>query len=248
MALNIQHSEHPIQLRWEPSSGEGTDLPPRLTKQSAGHEVQRLEGGLVTRNDDERRRMARVLHDTTAQNLAALSINLALAARENDPQRIQAILAECFSLTDECLEEVRAVSSMLHPPLLDDFGLESALRLFLDQYARRTGISVELRSSGSIGRLPPELELGAFRIAQETLFDREHDRGTSRAEVVLSRTNSEFRMMVRDWAPQAGGGAGPSESIALGGISERARLLGGSIEIDRSESGTKVCAIFRMED
>jgi two-component system NarL family sensor kinase len=218
-------------------------LVPDAPGNQAGQVMETLAGGLLNRQDDEHRRLARILHDTTTQNLAALSMNLAMAAQEGDPQRVQAILAQCSSLTDLCLQEVRTLSGTLHPPLLDELGLESALRTFLDSYQRRTGIQVELQVSGGMGRLSRELELAGFRIAQQSLFNVEQHSGSENVRVELSRTRSQFEMLVRDWGKGPGAGAF-GDDFSLGGMRERARLLGGLVEVRAANPGTEVRATF----
>ncbi len=218
-----------------------------LINPSGLDQFEKLAGEVLHRNDDERRRMARNLHDTTAQNLAALSIKLALMARERDLHRIQAIAAECSILTDECLQELRLLSSSLHPPLLDELGLESALLAFVDAYHERTGIPVELITHGNIGRLPPELELVAFRTIQESLFDLEQHSSNAKAQVALELTSSELHLVVRDWGGDAGQSGSAGKGLELGGMRERVLLLGGTLEVFDANPGRAIRAIFRMD-
>ncbi len=208
-------------------------------------ELRNLAGKLLKLYDEERRRIARELHDTTAQNLAALSMNLAmLAPARTSPGRDAEIIAECSSLTEECLKEVRSLSYMLHPPLLDELGLESALRTFIALYERRTGVAVTLDLNAPLGRLDPEVELGAFRIAQESLFNVQRHSGSVRAEVRLSRLNAAFEVEVRDWGVGITGEAARGDGLGIAGMRERVRLLGGQLEIQPAEPGTLVRAIF----
>ena len=216
--------------------------------ENAGQDFQKLAGRLLNLYDDERRRIARQLHDTTAQNLAALSMNLTmLAEAKHDPERSQAILNECTSLTEECLKEVRSLSYMLHPPLLDELGLESALRAFIPLYERRTGVAAELVLQGQLGRLSPEVELAAFRVAQECLFNVHDHSGSGRAEVQLARTAAGFEVIVRDWGKGMGSGAISGKSVGIAGMRERVRLLGGRLEIGPADPGTVIRAVFPRE-
>jgi PAS domain S-box-containing protein len=216
--------------------------------ESAERDLQKLAGRILNLYDDERRNIARELHDTTAQNLAALSMNLTmLAAAIEDPDRARKILNECSLVTEECLKEVRSLSYMLHPPLLDELGLESAMRAFVDLYRRRTGVSVDLVCE-NLGRLRREEELAAFRIAQEGLFNVHHHSASDRAQVRLVRRDNRLEVTVRDWgkgiSPEA---ASSNQSLGIAGMRERARLLGGQLDISPADPGTLVRAEFHVE-
>lgn len=207
----------------------------------------RLPGRLLALYDDERRSIARELHDTTAQNLAALSMNLTmLAAAIGDRERALPILEECNALTEECLREVRALSYTLYPPLLDELGLGAALRSFVELYQRSSRIEVEFRA-GALPRLPRELELASFRVAQEALLNVHRHSGSPRAEVQLHAFDSHIELTVRDWGKGIGSGAPAGEGIGIAGMKERARLLGGTVEIESADPGTRVHAVFPTE-
>lgn len=212
-------------------------------------ELRTLAGRLLKLYDEERRRIARELHDTTAQNLAALSMNLTMLGNlRPDSARGAEVLAECMSLTEECLKEVRSLSYMLHPPLLDELGLETALRTFITLYERRTGITVALISETLVGRLSPEVELGAFRIAQESLFNVHRHSGSVRAEVRLAKSEDRFQVTVRDWGVGISTEEARGETLGIAGMRERVRLLGGQLEIGPAVPGTLVHAVFRLEN
>jgi two-component system NarL family sensor kinase len=211
-------------------------------------DFQKLAGGLLNLYDEERRRIARELHDTTAQNLAALSMNLTmLGSAMTDTGRAPALLKECEALTEECLKEVRSLSYMLHPPLLDELGLETALRAFISLYERRTGVAVDLILRGQGGRLAPEVELAAFRIAQEGLFNVQRHSGSKQAEVRLSHRDGSFEVAVRDWGKGVEPHLNLGGGVGIAGMRERVRLLGGQLEIGPVDPGTVVRAKFPME-
>ncbi len=216
--------------------------------QSSERDLQKLAGRLLNLYDDERRNIARELHDTTAQNLAALSMNLTmLASVLEDPVRARKILEECSAVTEECLREVRSLSYMLHPPLLDELGLESAIRAFIDLYKRRTGVSVEF-TCDNFGRLRREEELAAFRIAQEGLFNVHRHSGSARAEVRLTRRDTWLDVTVRDWGKGIDADiAVSSTSLGIAGMRERARLLGGKLDVVNADPGTLVRAEIHVE-
>ena len=205
--------------------------------------------------DDERRRLARELHDTTVQNLVALKFDLARAqdrAGSLDP-KFQEIMAKSMELAEQCIREIRTLSYTLHPPLLEERGLASALRLFAEGFSQRSGVSVALAFPEDIGRLPHEVELAGFRIVQECLSNVHRHSKSQTARVAVERNDDHFTLEVSD----GGVGLPGSESehrheaeergIGIRGMRERARLLGGSIEIVSSPSGTCVRAILPVE-
>ena len=209
--------------------------------------LEELAGRILNVYDDERRGIARELHDTTAQNLAALSMNLTmLSGVIEDRQRASAILAECNSLTDECLKEVRSLSYMLHPPLLDELGLTFALRSFVELFERRTGVSVDL-AVGGFPRLRSSLELGLFRVAQEALFNVHRHAGTKKAEVTIAASDTEVEVTVRDWGKGIPSDAILRNTLGIAGMRERVRSLGGRLEVGPADPGTLVHAVFPLE-
>jgi signal transduction histidine kinase len=215
--------------------------------QQAEDDSRRLAGRLLNLYDDERKSIARELHDKAAQNLAALSMNLAmLGSALDDKSRAVAILKECTDLAEETLKEVRSLSYMLHPPLLDELGLESALRSFIDLFQRRTDVKVELVLNQA-GRVAPHIELAAFRIAQEGLFNVQRHSASKRAELRVSRLESSLEVIVRDWGKGIEGDEAIGNSLGIAGMRERARLLGGQLEIVRADPGTMVRAVFPVE-
>lgn len=209
---------------------------------------RQLAGRLLHLYDEERRRIARELHDTTAQNLAALSMNLVMLFEAiSDPERSRAILAECNTLTEECLKEIRSLSYMLYPPLLDELGLESALRAFLRMYERRTGITVDLVLHTQITRMDPQIELGVFRVAQEGLFNVQRHSGSEKAELRIEQRERRILVSVRDWGKGVREGAISPDSVGIAGMRERVHLLGGQFHIGPAAPGTLLRAVFPME-
>jgi PAS domain S-box-containing protein len=214
-----------------------------------------LSAKITRLQDDERRRLARELHDTTVQNLVALKFGLAQAQERVgtlDP-KLQEILAESAELAEQSIREIRTLSYTLHPPMLDERGLASALRLFAEGFSQRSGVSVDLAFPEDIGRLPQEVELAGFRIVQECLSNVHRHSKSQTARVAVELNDDHFTLEVSD------GGVGLPESesehwheaeergIGIRGMRERARQLGGSIEIDSSPSGTRVRAIIPVE-
>jgi signal transduction histidine kinase len=200
-------------------------------------ELRRLSGRLLRFEDEERRRLARELHDSTAQQLAALSMNLSVVSEEGGSlnPRAQRALTESIDLADMSLREIRTVSYLLHPPELDELGLRSALARYTDGFVQRSGIQVELDASSDLGRLPQDMETTIFRIVQECLTNIHRHSGSGTASIRLVRSGSELTMEVRD----AGVGIHPDAHPGVGIASMRERLeqLGGRLEI-ASRPGT----------
>ena len=134
-------------------------------------ELHELAATLVHIQDDERRRIGRDLHDSTGQALVALELSLTRLARAVEPpsNSARALVDDCVTLARQCSTEIRTASYLLHPPLLDEIGLLSALRWLADGLRQRSGIKIELELPESMERLPPEHELAIFRVAQEAL-------------------------------------------------------------------------------
>jgi signal transduction histidine kinase len=213
------------------------------------NDLRTLANRLMHTQDEERRRIAALLHDTTAQDLAALKMLLAklnrAADRLNDGERNA--LAQSIALVEQSMTEVRTVSYLLHPPLLDDAGLVSALRWYARGFAERSGIKVDLDLPESLERLPRETETVLFRIAQESLTNIHRHAGSETASIRLRRHAEMLALEIEDRGhgiPRAsleqitsgGGGAG----VGIAGMSERTKELGGRLEVTSSDHGTTV--------
>jgi len=147
-----------------------------------------LSNRLLSVQDDERQRLARELHDSTAQNLSALGMNLSGLldeAPETLSSHARLVLAESIKLADQCIEEIRTFAYLLHPPVLDVLGLESALKTYVGGFERRRGIRVELMIPPHLGRLPKSVETAIFRIVQESLVNIHRHSGSQVARICL---------------------------------------------------------------
>jgi signal transduction histidine kinase len=163
-------------------------------------EYRQLCNRLLTLQDEERRRLALELHDTTAQNLAVLIMNLALLEQSEPALDAESrrTLAESRSLADECCRDVRMRAYLLHPPLLDEAGLVSAVRWFSDGFTKRSGIHVVM-ILGDIGRLPRPIETALFRVVQESLTNvHRHASTTTRVVIDLTTTGDAIALEIRD--------------------------------------------------
>lgn len=209
-----------------------------------GARLRALSSQIIKAQEEERLRIARELHDETAQALASLLVRQRVAERTTDPEALQRTMADLRALTSEALEGVRRMALELRPTMLDDLGLVAAVEAFARQFGQRTGIPVEVRVARRPDRLPPEVELVAFRVIQEALSNVARHSGASRAEVGLSAGPELLVVTVAD--DGRGFDLTPAldsreRSLGLFGMRERAALVGGRLRIDsRPARGTRV--------
>jgi two-component system, NarL family, sensor kinase len=220
-------------------------------RKRAEDELRELTTRLLRLRDDERRRLARELHDSVGQMLAALRINSALIETESNSlsPRAGAAVLENARWIEEISSEIRTISHLLHPPLLDEVGLKSALTWYVDGLAERAGIKINLDISSEIGRLPEEQEVAIFRVVQECLTNVHRHSGSVTASVRLTTSAETIEVEVMDQGKginrerltelqRAGAGVG------LRGMRERTRQFGGSLEITSGPHGTLVTTRF----
>jgi PAS domain S-box-containing protein len=206
--------------------------------------LAQLSGRLLQMQDEERRRIARELHDTTGQNLGALSINLSLLLSTGGlDKRAREMLEECIALTDACVSEIRTMSYLLHPPLLDELGLVSALRSYCDGYAERTGLEIELSLPDTMTRLPQAIEIALFRIVQEGLANVHRHSGSPSATLRLKHFPDRVELELTDQGRGLPPGTLPS-GVGIAGMRERARQLGGRLTIGSSEAGATLHVVL----
>jgi signal transduction histidine kinase len=215
-------------------------------RKTAEAELRRLSGRLLRLEDQERRRLARDLHDTTAQMLAALSMNLSVVSGSADVlnPRAHASLEEAATLADQCLREVRTLSYLLHPRELDDWGLTPALTRYIDGFIQRSGIQVEVDVSPDLGRLPQDVETAVFRVVQECLTNIHRHSGSRTARLRLIRDPSHLVLEVED----AGHGIGQDapSGVGIASMRERVQQLNGRLEIDSRPGGTTIRATIPL--
>src|SRR5436309_5190572 len=208
------------------------DITRREETERALHE---LSGRLLHLRDEEQRRIARELHDSTAQKVSALAMNLAVLDRISGALGTEErrALAESLALADECSRELRDLASLLHPPLLDDVGLESALQWYADSFGRLTGIMVSMDISPRLVRLGREIETTIFRIVQECLNNIQHHSGSKTAAIRIHTSDGVVTVEVADHGrgipAEFARGAGPG--VGIPGMRGRVQQLGGQFEI-----------------
>jgi signal transduction histidine kinase len=221
-----------------------------ITKRKQAEQLlKQLSARLLQLQDEERRRIARELHDSHAQSLAALAMNLAIlnkSAKTLDPRARQA-LAESLALSEACVREIRTISYLLHPPFLDEAGLASALRWYVDGFSQRSGIQVQLDVPAELGRLSRGVETTLFRIVQECLSNIHRHSGSPTAHIRIAPDSTQITLEVWDnghgMPPEMLNSAGePVAGLGVGiaGMQERVCQLQGKMEIYSSRRGTRV--------
>jgi PAS domain S-box-containing protein len=221
-------------------------------RKQAEENFRELSARLLQLQDEERRRFARELHDSTGQMLAALDMNLTplVETGNNLDLTTRKAITECLQIVKDLSNEVRTMSHLLHPPLLDEAGLSSAVRWYLEGFSERSKIIVQLQIPEEIGRLPRDLETAAFRIVQECLTNVHRHSASPTVSISISRTSQEVRVEIKD----EGKGIPPEKrveldspgkaGVGLRGMRERIRQLGGRLEIQsrKDRSGSVVIA------
>jgi PAS domain S-box-containing protein len=207
---------------------------------------------LLSTQDEERRRIGRELHDSLGQYLAMLKMNLdsLQLAFGSQPNGRCEELAQCIRLAEDSLKEVRTISYLLYPPMLEEMGLQSAIPWYLEGFTKRSGIQTNFEVEGSFRRLAREVELALFRVVQESLTNVHRHSGSPTAKVTLSITNGAVVLRIRDQgkgiAPELLEESGEdwlgSLGVGVRGMSERVRQLGGKLEVTSAANGTTVLA------
>jgi signal transduction histidine kinase len=215
----------------------------------ANASLRQLSARLLTLQDDERRRIASHLHDSTGGWITALAMNLSVVQGEakNLSAKAKIVLADSLEMLRDMSDDLRTVSHLLHPPLLDEMGLQSALRWYVDEFSKRSQIPVELEISPGLRRLARDCETAIFRIVQEALTNVHRHSGSPRASICLTRDHGEVHLEVRDWGTGIQAmhhGMPPPNGVGLQGMRERIRQLGGQFEVRSTAKGTSVVAKF----
>jgi two-component system NarL family sensor kinase len=217
-------------------------------------ELQKLSQKLLKVQDDERRKLARDLHDSTGQTLAALKISISfLEASCKLTPSITAFVTEVSSLADQAIEEIRTMSYLLHPPLLDEIGFACAAEWFVEGFAKRSGIHVALDIEPIRDRLPMRIEIVLFRVLQESLTNVHRHSGASNVRVSFQRLPENLVLEIRD----NGHGIPPDRlsrlqqtsaetGVGLAGMRERLHEMNGALEMESDAQGTSMRAILPL--
>lgn len=212
-------------------------------------QLEILNARMTRLQDEERRRIARELHDSVGQLLAAISMNSVLVEAEFHKLSADAVkrVSENAAMVEEASRQIRTISHLLHPPLLDEVGLASALRWYVEGFSKRSKIGTKLDIPQELAGLPKEMELSIFRVVQECLTNIHRHAGSPTAEIRITQDEACLRVEIED----AGKGiplekqSGSAHSgVGLRGMRERVRLLNGTLQIQSSDHGTRVTAVL----
>jgi PAS domain S-box-containing protein len=221
---------------------------------AANENLRELSGRLLQLQDEERRRIARELHDSVGQLLAAISMNTVTIKAESEklsPAAAEALF-HTSRMIDEILSQIRTISHLLHPPLLDEAGLASALDWYVNGFSQRSNIDVSLDMPNELGRLSRELELTIFRVVQESLTNIHRHSGSTTASIQITCDDGRLSLQIRD----TGTGMSPTKAIALKtggsgvglrGMRERLAQVGGDLTLQSDGNGTLVTAILPLD-
>jgi PAS domain S-box-containing protein len=210
-------------------------------------ELRELSGRLLESQDVERRHIARELHDSAGQTLAALGMSLARLAQDakNSPDQLAKGIGDAEGLVQHLTQEIRTTSYLLHPPMLDEIGLSSALSWCVQGLAERSSLQIDLKVPENFGRLPSEMELLLFRLVQESLTNIHRHSGSKTAQIRIEREESNVHVEIED----QGRGMSPERlaeirsqgtGVGISGMRERVRHFRGDLVIESNRFGTKV--------
>jgi signal transduction histidine kinase len=214
-------------------------------------ELRTLSARLIATQDEERRHIARDLHDSVGQLVAVLSMNNGSALREADKLNLESagVLRQNALLVEQLSKGIRTISHLLHPPLLDEVGLMPAIQSFAGGFAERSNIEVTVDLSPEIGRLAPNVEISIFRIVQECLTNVYRHSGSKTARIKV--WPSQEKLLVVQVCDEGRGipleeritmSLGTNPGVGLSGMRERVRELGGTLEVQSDDNGTTVTA------
>jgi PAS domain S-box-containing protein len=220
--------------------------------QASEKSLRQLSLHLLRTQDEERRRIGRDLHDSLGQNLAVLKMKLdSLVNRPSgNPATDMNDLKQCSQLTEESVKEVRTISYLLYPPMLEEMGLKSAIPWYLEGFMKRSGIKTTFEISRNFQRLPSEIELALFRVLQESLTNVHRHSGSDTADISLFMVDGAAVLEVRDQGKglktqnfeKSGEDWVGALGVGLRGMTERIRQVGGSLDIVSAADGTTIAA------
>lgn len=222
----------------------------------ANDNLRDLSSRLQQIRDEERRQIARELHDSVGQLLAALGMNIAVVQSQShqlDSSGARAV-SENAAMVEQISREIRTISHLLHPPLLDVAGLASALRWYVDGFSERSKIKVTLEIPEQFGRLSDEMEIAIFRMVQECLTNIHRHSGGSSAAIRVREENHRVLVEVQDQGKgiplekQLELSSSGRTGVGFRGMRERFRQLGGTLEIRSDNAGTAVSATLPLQD
>jgi signal transduction histidine kinase len=221
----------------------------RQQLERANEELLQLSSRIMSVQDGERRRIARELHDGVGQYLAAIKMSCEVAMQQAHTGNSGEALTESLSLIDRCTSEVRTLSHLLHPPLLEEMGLASAIPWYVEGFTQRSGIQVDLEMPAKLQRFPKAEELALFRVLQEGLTNIHRHSGSTAAKVGLRVEAGRACFVIEDNGRgiSNGNGHAAKDGVGISSMRERIRELGGRFQMISSESGTTVEVILPLQ-
>jgi signal transduction histidine kinase len=224
----------------------------------ANHNLSELSARLLRLQDEERRRIARELHDSVGQTLAALSMNLSAVGSEIERlTKTAGLVADSATLVTDMSTDIRTISYLLHPPLLDEAGLSSALTWYVKGFSERSKIEIDLDIPEDFGRLPRDLETAVFRIVQECLTNIHRHADSQVAKIRIAQRDGHIQVEVKDQGKgipalkrtEIISSATGTPGVGIRGMRERLRQLGGTLELhsDGEGKGTLVAALLPVQ-
>jgi signal transduction histidine kinase len=258
LSRSRDHLELRVQERTAELQSTNKALEAEINERTrAEQSLRQLSGRVLQLRDEEQRRLARNLHDSAAGMLGALNIYISRARGQvlkGDTHKALDLLAQSIDLVDTVMADLRTISHLMHPPILERVGLEGALSWLTTGFSSRSGIQVKLEFQANLGRFPHEVELTLFRIVQEALTNIHRHSGSSTATIVLAREKDRVILKIRDY------GRGIHDDIVqqirneeglvgvgIAGMRERVKQLGGHLEISVS-SGTSIRVVLPIPD
>jgi len=237
---SLEHHQHELQLSNERLEHRVEERTAEL-RRTAG-ELRELSTRLLQIQDEERRRIARELHDSLGQHLTAAKINIDMSLAGAGEGRAKEMLVRAQREVEQSVQEVRTLSHLLHPPLLEEAGLPSALDWYVRGFAERSNIPIDLELDPKLGRLSRELETTIFRVVQESLTNVHRHSASPRASIRVLRRTEEISVEIRDFGK--GMPTDPLPGVGIQGMKERVRQLGGDLRIESQDQGIAVCAVM----
>ena len=250
----LQMTVHSRWIRKQGERGESIgwlEINSDMTRQKQAEETaRRLSGRILQVQDEERRKMARDLHDSLGQYLVMLKFSIDACLRDATSDSSRELLLQSKKTVDQCISETRTMSYLLHPPLLDESGLASAVRWYVEGFATRSGIVVDLKAPRTIRRFQNEIETALFRILQESLTNVHRHSQSKRVDITISHDRHTVSLMVRDYGCgiplariRAFRDLGTGMGVGLGGMRERVREVGGTLRIEPGEGCGTVISV-----